>query len=525
MKVLTGAQMAEIDRQAIDLGLPVAALMENAGRSVALAIAERLPTLTPSLQGGGRGRGPVVVVVAGKGNNGGDGLVAARHLNNLGAVVQAFILGEQGSLPPAPAANAALLEGVESRLEIEYLPDEASLDKLASALEGAEIIIDSLLGIGIEGGVRGYYARAIELINRSTALVVAVDVPSGLEADTGQVAGPCVRAELTVTMALPKLGLLLYPGRGYVGELVVGEVGYPRALLQGYDSTVELIDRESVVEKLPPRRPYSHKGDYGRVFVLAGSPGYTGAAALAAESALRAGAGLVTLGIPEKLNPILEGKLTEVITRPLPEVSGCVAFTALEEIKETLQLQDVLVIGPGISRHPETARLVRELVKEAKLPMVIDADGLNNLEAAAGLLKEAKAPCILTPHPGELSRLIGQSTQQIERNRLGAAREAAAEFKAILVLKGVPTIVALPSGRSFINSTGNSGLASGGSGDVLTGLIGGLLGQGVEPEEAAFCAVYLHGLIADRLKETKGERGMIAGDLLKKMPEVLGEFE
>jgi len=528
MKVLTAAQMMEIDRRAIEeLELPGRVLMENAGRSVAEAIAARVPELTPThplpLQGGGRGRGPVVVVVAGKGNNGGDALVAARHLQNRGADVRAFILAERGRLPPAPAANAAVIERVASHLE--YLPDERSLERLSAALSGAEIVIDGLLGIGIKGAVRGYYAQAIELLNGAKAMVVAVDLPSGLEADSGHVEGPCVKADLTVTMALPKLGLLLYPGRDYVGELAIAEVGYPRVILDDYDSKLELIERELVAGKLPSRRPDSHKGTYGKVFVLAGSRGFTGAAALASEAALRAGAGLVTLGIPQGLNPILETKLTEVITHPLPDVDGALSHEALEEIVAFLREQDALALGPGLSRQPGTARLVKDLLPQLELPTVIDADGLNNLSDDPSALKRAGASLILTPHPGELSRLIKKSIKEIERDRVGVAREFAAEFNVILVLKGVPTVIARPDGFVYINSTGNSGLASGGSGDVLTGLIGGFLGQGLKPEEAAVCGVYLHGLIADRLREKEGERGMIAGDLLRGMPEVLREFE
>ncbi|MCR4404581.1 MAG: NAD(P)H-hydrate dehydratase [Candidatus Acetothermia bacterium] len=525
MKVLTGSQMMELDRRAQELGLDVLVLMENAGRSVAQAIVERALNPSLSLEGGGRRKRPRVVVVAGKGNNGGDGLVAARHLLNLGAEVKVFILAErgQGQLSPPAERNAAILE--KAGAAVEYLPDEAGLANLAAALERADIVVDALLGLGIAGPVRGYYARAIDLINAAGAFVVAVDLPSGLEAETGRVEGPCVRARLTVTMGLPKLGLLLYPGREFVGELVVGEVGYPRGLVEGFDSKLELIDRELVASPLPRRRPYSHKGDYGRIFVLAGSRGYTGAAALAAEAALRAGAGLVTLGIPASLNPILEEKLTEVITRPLPEVDGSLAFAALGEIEESLKPQDVLALGPGLSRHPETARLVKELIKRVGLPAVVDADGLNNLSDEPEAIREAKAPLVLTPHPGELSRLNKKAIAEIEADRVGAARAFAKEYNVILVLKGVPTVVATPDGRCYINSTGNSGLASGGSGDVLTGLIAGFLGQGLEPWQAAVCGVYLHGLTADRLKPETGERAMIAGDLLKKLPQVLKEFE
>ena len=512
MKVLTGSQMGEIDRRAQGLGLDVLVLMENAGRSVAQALAERFPL-----------PGKRIIVLAGKGNNGGDGLVAARHLLGLGAAVRTFILGERGRLSPPAARNATILEGSEAA--VDYLPDEKSLVALEPHLPQAEVVVDALLGLGIAGPVQGYYAKAIELINSCGAFVLAVDLPSGLEAETGHVLGPCVRADLTVTMGLPKLGLLLHPGREYAGEIVVGEVGYPCSLIEGFDSGLELIDRRLVQRLLPQRRAYSHKGDYGKIFVLAGSRGYTGAAALAAESALRAGAGLVTLGIPESLNPILEEKLTEVITRPLPDNDGALAYGALEEIEEGLRDQDILALGPGLSRHPETARLVKELVRRVALPMVIDADGLNNLSDEPRLIREAEGPMVLTPHPGELSRLNNKTIAEIEADRVGAAKAFATEYDVVLVLKGVPTVIARPDGFTYINSTGNSGLASGGSGDVLCGLIGGLLAQGLSAEDAAVCGVYLHGLIADRLRERTGERGMIAGDLVRKLPEVLREFE
>jgi len=522
MKVLTGEQMAELDRQAIEgLGLPVLVLMENAGRSVVLALKKYLAKL----------EGARVVVAAGRGNNGGDGLVAARHLLNLGAKVKTFIVGagDPSGLTEAAGAQARFI--TESGLgRVEFLPDGASLAELEGALAWAEVIIDALLGVGVRGPLREPYARAVELINAARAadpakMIVAVDLPSGLEADTGHVPGPCVRADVTVTMALPKLGLLLYPGRDYVGELELAEVGYPRSLIERYESKLELIDKEWVAGKLPPRRAYSHKGTYGRVLVIAGSRGYTGAAALTALAALRAGAGLVTLGIPASLNPILEAKLTEVITRPLPEVDGALAEAALPEIQELIGRQDVLAVGPGLGRHPETARLVKALLRGAKLPTVLDADGINVLADEPEVLKEAQAPLVLTPHPGELSRLIELEIEEIEADRVGVARRIAAEFGVILVLKGVPTVIARPDGFVWINSTGNSGLASGGSGDVLTGMIAGLLAQGLPPEEAAPCGVYLHGLIADRLKPRMGERAQIAGDLIAGMHEVLREFE
>ena len=287
-----------------------------------------------------------------------------------------------------------------------------------------------------------------------------------------------------------------------------------------------LVDAEWVRERLPKREPYSHKGDYGKVLVVAGSRGYTGAAALCAEAALRAGAGLVYLAVPESLLPAMEAKLTEVIKLGLPEVDGALALKALQRIGELSEDKDVLVVGPGLGRHPQTVKTVHQLVVKADKPLVLDADGLNALgREAEKLLLQRTAPTVLTPHPGELSRLIARSVDEIESDRVGVARETARQFHSVLVLKGVPTVTATPDGEVFINSTGNSGLASGGSGDVLTGCLGGLLAQGLDSVTASVCAVYLHGRAADLVKPTLGERGMIASDVLRALPTVLREFE
>jgi len=522
MKVVTGQGMKEIDEEAIKrIGIPSLVLMENAGRSAFLILKERVPEL--------KGKEVKVTVLAGKGNNGGDGLVVARYLLNLGAKVEIFILGKREELSPETLTNSKILEKMEANLT--YLPDEEALPKLAGSLKHADLIIDALLGIGVKGPVRGYYAKVIELVNASSRYrkvkIVSIDLPSGLEADTGHIEGPCVQADLTITMELPKLGCLLYPGKDYVGDLIIAEIGYPQSVKERYESKLELVDEAFVQKRLPQRRPYSHKGSYGKIFVLAGSKGYTGAAALSAESALRVGAGLVYLGIPESLNPILEEKLTEVITLPLAEEDGALSYEALPQIEAILKDKDVDVfaLGPGLSRRPQVAKLVKDLLPKVRVPMVIDADAINALAGKPEVLKKVKAQVILTPHPGELSRMISKTVPEIEAERVGVAREVAREFNVVLVLKGVPTITALPSGEAFINSTGNTGLASGGSGDVLTGMIAGLLGQKLQPKDAAPLGAYLHGLIADRLKTKLGERGMIAGDLVKEMPYVLKGFE
>ena len=368
-------------------------------------------------------------------------------------------------------------------------------------------------------------AKVIERINELKAARVAVDLPSGLNADTGAVEGPCVKADYTVTMCLPKRGLLLYPGAEYCGEVIVADIGFPKKAIEEQGVQVELITEELARSLLPPRPGSAHKGSFGHVLVVAGSVGLTGAAALASLSALRAGAGMVTLALPESLNDLMEVKLTEVMTLPLPETPArTISIKAIDRIKEFLEKATVLAIGPGLSREPETMEFVRRLCGEIEKPTVVDADGLNALAAERESLKSLGPNFVLTPHPGEMSRLTGMSVAEIESDRIETARGFASEHGVTLVLKGAPTIVASPDGKAFINSTGNPGLATAGSGDVLTGLIAGLMAQGMKPTDAAVAAVYFHGLAADRLIEEgkTSQRGLISGDLIEMCGRLLG---
>ncbi|MDW8141059.1 MAG: NAD(P)H-hydrate dehydratase [Candidatus Bipolaricaulota bacterium] len=515
MKVLTGAQMAELDRQAIEgLGIPSLVLMESAGRVVVEELCARFSDIARKK----------IVIVIGKGNNGGDGLVIARRLLDLGASVHVHALSNPKEFSGETRQQADILGKLGFPIQC-YMKSK-EMPKLAQAIANADIVIDGIFGTGFRGAARELAAEAIELMNLSSAFVCAIDIPSGVEADTGHVLGPAVCADLTVTFELPKLGLLLYPGRQYVGELVVRPIGYPSRLIDQYASMMTWVKASWVGERLPPRESYSHKGDYGKVLVVAGSRGYTGAAALTAEAALRAGAGLVYLAVPESLLPAMEAKLTEVIKLGLPDADGALASSALPTILEMLDDKDVLVVGPGLGRHPQTVKTVQQLVAQASKPLVLDADGLNALGAEAEkLLAKRTAPTVLTPHPGELSRLISKGVIEIESDRVGVARETAKQLHSVLVLKGVPTVTATPDGEVFLNSTGNSGLASGGSGDVLTGCLGGLLAQGLDSMTASVCAVYVHGRAADLMKPDLGERGMIASDVLRALPQALREFE
>jgi NAD(P)H-hydrate epimerase len=515
MKILTGTQMAELDRFAIEeIGIPSLVLMENAGRSVFEAIRARFPDFHQKK----------IVVVCGKGNNGGDGLVLARHLINHGAMAEILVLSAPKNLSLDTQANAKILE--QSDETIHYIETEENLTQVATLLSNADLIIDAIFGTGFKGEARGLNAQVIELINLSPAFVFSIDIPSGIEGNSGQVLGSAVMADLTLTLALPKIGLLLYPGRGYVGELSMGDVGYPRSLIENFESSLELVEADWVRANLPERRPDGHKGDFGRVLVIAGSQGMTGAARLTAKAALRAGAGLVYLAHPASLSSAIESKLTEVVKLPMPDSDGALTAHSLSSLEKALTSKTVVAIGPGLSQNAQIATLLNRLLPKLKIPTVLDADGINNLSDISVLSeKKLKAPLVLTPHAGELARLLGKTREEIEAHRVEIAEQTAKELGVTLVLKGAPTITAWPDGKIFVNSTGNSGLASGGSGDVLTGLIVGLIAQGMDVPQAAVAGVYLHGRTADALKKKLGERGMIASDLIRYLPKTLRELE
>ncbi len=508
MKVVTAEQMRAIDKAAMERGVAGRVLMENAGCSVVEAVLEIAEELGPD---------PSVVVVAGKGNNGGDGLVVARHLHNRGMDVEVCLLCAGDELTGDAAANfqAARNYGVP-------ITQQCTKEELAEALAAADIIVDAVLGTGISGQVRDPARWAIEAINQSDAVVVAVDIPSGVSADTGAICGMAVQADLTVTFGLPKVGNVVYPGAGMCGEVRVVDISLPPDMLEDSAIATELIDDALARACLPERWPDMHKGDAGRLVVVAGSRGYTGAAALSAMGALRAGAGLVYLAVPESCNAILEAKCTEAITAPVPETeAGTLSAAALDAVMQLVENADAVAIGPGLSRHRETAELVAHLIEHSSVPVVIDADGLNCLAELDIDRIDGPPAAVITPHPGELSRLTGQAIADIQNDRLLAARQAAQDFGAVVALKGAGTVVAAPDGRAWINATGSHALASGGTGDVLCGMIGAFLAGGAEAEEAAIAGVYFHGLAADRATEKASRRSLIASDLLDALSSVL----
>ncbi|MCR4402101.1 MAG: NAD(P)H-hydrate dehydratase [Firmicutes bacterium] len=510
---MTSDGMREIDRKAIEeVGIPGTVLMENAGRAVADAV-KRLLEGTP---------GRRVCIVAGKGNNGGDGFVAARHLVNSQVRVKTFLVGKADEVGGDAKVNLDVLRRMGVDVE-EIGPDDVHRVRVAASV--SDVVVDAIFGTGFKGEPGGYVAQVIDAINESGRPVVAVDVPSGLDASTGKVSASCVKARCTVTFGLPKIGLLLYPGASYAGELVVADIGIPRTFLADERLKLNLSTADDVRRCLPVRDPDSHKGSFGKVLVVAGSQGMAGAATLTSLAALRSGAGLVTLAVPKSLQDIVHSRFTEVITRALPETeSGSVSLQAQALLDGILRGVEALAIGPGLSMHSETAQLVRNVVMTTSVPAVIDADGLNAVAQDPGTLRTSKAPVVLTPHPGEMARLTGLSVHEIKRDRLAVAMKAAAQWGKVVVLKGARTVIADPSGEAYINPTGNSGMATAGSGDVLTGLIAGLLAQGMSALAAAVLGTYVHGLAGDIAAARRGEMGMIAGDILECVPEALARL-
>ena len=540
MRLVTAQEMGAMDQKASkEYGIPGVVLMENAGLQVA--------DLVTTLLNGNLTRS-TIVIITGKGNNGGDGLVVARHLLNRGAGVQVFLAAE----PEKIKGDALINLNIWRKMGQKVLPLMKSNDinLLRFSLMKADLIVDALYGTGFTGTLQEQMVSVVEAINSCDKPIVAIDIPSGLEANTGVANGPCIIADHTVTFALPKLGLVLPTAKQYVGELHVADISMPAAVTAG--SIIEtgknagmntkgngtatesentggfryLITDRQVREWWPRRLGSEHKGNFGRVLVVAGSRGMSGAAVMTAQAAARSGAGLVTLGVPAGIHDIVENKLTEVMTFPLPQNErGILSIAALEEIMDRVANSDVLALGPGLGTGDETAELVKETLLKLKIPCVLDADGLNVLAGKTELLKAVKTDLVLTPHPGEMARLTGRSINQIQNDRIGSATAKAAQWGAVVVLKGAGTVVAAPDNTIFVNNTGNPGMAAGGSGDVLTGIIAGFIAQGMPAIHAAAAGVYLHGCAGDAAARDKGMAGMLAGDLLEQLPLVLKGME
>lgn len=493
------------------LGLPGIVLMENAGRITAEVVREILDE---------RG-GITVYVLAGKGNNGGDGFVIARYLLEWGVNVHTFQLAADEEYSGDAAKNLTILSQLTD--SVYHTRDVDALDVLTTQLLAADVIVDALLGTGIQGAPRSPFDEFINWINNYNAPTVSVDIPSGVDANTGQLPGMAVAAEATVTMGYLKTGLLFSPGREFTGEITIADIGIPGSALDLVENVYSIPEQDDIHYRLPQRSADVYKHRVGKVFTLCGAPGFTGAATLVSEGALVAGAGLIMAGVPKSLNNILETKLTEVITVPLEEsAKQTFSSSSLPALQEHFEWSDVLAIGPGMTRESDVQKFIGKVLTSYGKVAVVDADAATYFSGDhLQYLKECPADIILTPHWGEFGKISGYNTEDLNENRLEIAEKFARQHNVTLVLKGAPTIIAAPTGEVFINPTGNAGMATGGSGDVLTGVIAGLVAQKLKPKDAAVVGCYLHGLAGDFAREELTEMGLTAGALLDFLPDAM----
>jgi ADP-dependent NAD(P)H-hydrate dehydratase / NAD(P)H-hydrate epimerase len=506
MKITTAVEMREIDRASTErFGVPSLTLMENAGSAVAQFILD-------NYRDAGR-----MAVVCGKGNNGGDGFVVARRLHQSGRVVEVLLAAPSELKGDA----AAMFERLPVR-PIVVQSDQGLQVESSRSLSNCDLLVDALLGTGFKPPVKGLYADAIAAMNRSGKPIVAVDIPSGADSDamTAQSGEGITRADAIVTFTAPRPAHVF--GRLTRGPVIVAPIGSPDAAIES-QLMLEVTTAHDLAPLLAPRPMDSNKGMYGHVLIVGGSLGKSGAAAMAGMAALRAGAGLVTVATAKSALPNVAGFAAELMTEPLPETdTGGIGVASIKsgKLQQLASTMTVVAIGPGIARHPETVEFVQEAVRTLKCPLVIDADGLNAFDGKTELLDGSKRALVLTPHPGEMSRLAGISTKAVQADRLIVARNFAREHRLVLVLKGNLTIIALPDGTAWVNPTGNPGMATGGTGDILTGMTAGILAQMPnDAARAAVAAVYLHGLAGDLAEETMGEHSLVATDLLTGLPE------
>jgi len=516
MEILSGEQMRSVDRRAIDaMGIPGLELMEAAGTGVAEAFLADYPAATNRR----------IVVLCGKGNNGGDGLVAARHLLRRGLRPTVVLLAAETDLRGDAAHNLA--RALEAGVDVRTVEDEAAWETVRAVLDGGPLVLDAVLGTGVHGGARGLAARAIDDLNRATARVVAIDLPSGVDADRPSVAGNAVRAERTYTLCRPKLALVMPPASRLAGDWRVIPIGIPDQAVREERVRLDWLDAEAAAPLLHRRDAESHKGSYGHLLAVAGSAGKSGAAVLLARGALRSGVGLVTVATAASCQERVAVQQAELMTEALAESGpGVLGPEAAARVLDLAGNCQALAVGPGLGTEPSTRELVIELLRRRPCPTVLDADGLNAVASSAAGTELAwlglpALPLVLTPHPGEAARLLGTDTAEIQSDRLGAARRLSGSSNAVVVLKGHRSVIAAPDGRASINSSGNPGMAGAGSGDVLTGMIGALLARGLDPLSAARLAVFAHGDAGDRAADRLGVEGMIASDVIDRIPAAL----
>ena len=513
MRVLNSAQMREADRRTVDdIGIPSLVLMENAGRQAVAAMEAMYGDLLERQ----------VAVLCGRGNNGGDGFVVARTLAQRGVDVSVFLMGRVADVRGDARTNLEILGRLG--LTVVEVADSQAWELHFSEVSDCTLIVDAIFGTGLNAPVSGLIESVVADVNASGIPVVAIDLPSGLSADSAEPIGPSIEAGLTVTLAAPKLPLVLPPGETRAGDIVIADIGIPGDVLESVDGPrVDLLTRASMRELITPRTPDSHKGDYGRVLVVAGSRGKTGAAHLAAVGALRSGAGLVTIATPASCQPVVAAMAAEYMTEALAETDDGLDLEGVDRVLEWAR--DVIAIGPGLGRAAGTRDFIRQLVDRATMPLVIDAEGLNAFsEHPDRLAGREGRDVIITPHPGEMGRLVGMSTDEVQSSRLEIARNFAAAHHVYVVLKGHRTLIATPDEKVFINPTGNPGMATGGTGDVLTGMIAAWLAQLLDAEAACKLAVYLHGMSGDLAEADEGEVAMTAADVAGHLGDAIMEL-
>ncbi|MDI9514533.1 MAG: NAD(P)H-hydrate dehydratase [Clostridiaceae bacterium] len=504
MKLITPEQMRIIDQEAIEkIGIPGVVLMENAAFHVSMKAAEIL----------NQRNGRLVLVVAGAGNNGGDAFAVSRHLLSMGYWVSLYMLSSLESLKGDAAINANILKNMGFTIE---LLEPANLDRFCESCMEADLVIDGLFGTGLSRDLEGIALEVVDIVNQYSGCTLSIDIPSGIDGLTGRICGSCVKADYTVTFFLPKVGMVQYPGAAYLGELTVADISIPYALADDMEM-FDLTDGGMVSNILPPRPEDGHKGTFGKVLVIAGSYAMPGAAILCAQSAYRMGSGLVKLAVPREIVPVLAARVTEAVYAPMESRNGHIVHTDSALLKELLDSCDSVLVGPGLSCNEDTRELVHQVIDLCRKPLVLDADALNVIVSDTEVLSRLKCEAVITPHPAEMARLLGTDTKSVQSDRIGAAKAFAEEYGLTVVLKGAGTVIAGPDGRVSINPTGNNGMATAGSGDVLAGMIASLMGQDVLPYEAAVAAVFIHGLAGDRAAAEKGVWGMTASEISERI--------
>lgn len=507
MYLVTPEEMAEMDRRTIhEFGIPGHTLMENAARGAIEVFCRHFPD----------SRGKKICVVCGKGNNGGDGFVMARYLAGQ-CDLDVFLAGEKKYVSGDAGINLHLLE--KTGIRISEIKTESDIEAFGKKSEKYDFFIDAIFGTGLNAPVKGLSERIINIINDSKAAIFSVDIPSGLDSATGRAFGTSIKADVTATFGFPKIAHAVFPGATLCGKTEIVDIGIPESVSSSPEPSGSLVTLKKISTLFVKKNPESHKGSNGHVLVIGGSPGKSGAPVMTALSALKTGAGLVTLAVPSGLRSSVENSILEVMTEALPETDdGCIADISEKTFEKISEGKKVLSIGPGMDKGSGTAFFLSRIMSLSRIPMVIDAGALNIIAENHDFLKNTEQPVILTPHPGEMARLTGKTTSQIQENRIVAASDFAKKHGVYLVLKGAGTVIALPDGEIMINRTGNPGLATAGTGDVLAGIMAGLLAQGMKPADAAAAGVYLHGKAADLIVSSTGNQLLTATDIISSIP-------